>query len=727
MNTDTENELIVLARDRDMEAVEALWMQRIETDPPDLEELFQAARYLVSRNLQEQAGILLWSLVMSVAERGNMEAALPVAKRAACTAPTEKALREEILNLYRQTRAGALRLERILQDSNLLDTKDVEGALKYIDEFLRLQPGAYVVHRMSHSVGRVIGFEEDSYIIESDGSKFRHPPQQFFQWWSPLDADDFRAQLAFNGEKMRRLAEENPELLIRNLLASYRGSIDFKQLKVVLIPALVEQRNWSKWWTRAKTAVKQSPWINLSGGTQPTLTLRTAPAAYSETLLKHFNASANPFDKINVVLEYLSDLRAGGEHDAQLAIALGKRLIKQAETSDEPTALASLAAAAALRDAQTEAPDPSDQLADCLKRLPDPAGILAQLEKDDVARMVIERIRPVAPQQWPEIFAEAFPAASPRICDYIARELGNAGHEHLLLSAAETTAAMPDKYPLAYAWVWGRLISKGGPLADKISPVSATSILLHLMHRLARLPKHAKDRARSRRTLTRLRSIVGANSAKRLKELIAQTDSDQAARLHEAISDCDGLTGEMRHDLLGALRDAHPDTFAEKRNLWEDGNIYLSPEGYAKLHAALDKILNQDMRRNAKAIGVAAAKGDLRENWEYKAALEERDRLVERATRMREELDRAHVLSPSDVTADHATVGTSLRLLDTQTGAERGVTFLGPWDADIDRSVYSYLAPLSRNFMGKTIGDRVTVDLGDGATEYQIVTIEKTL
>jgi len=727
MNTKTENELIALARDRDMEAVEALWMQRIEADPPHLEELFEAARYLVSRNLQEQAGLLLWSLVMSVVERGDLEAALAVAKRAACIAPTEKNLREEVLNLYRRTRSGALRLERILQDSNLLETGDVKAALEYIDQFLHLQPGAYVVHRMSHSVGRVKGFEEDAYIIESDGSTFRHPPAQFFQWWSTLDAGDFRAQLAFDREKMRRLAEEDPEQLFRDLLASYRGSIDFKQLKAVLIPAVIEQRNWSKWWARAKIAVKRSPWIDLSSGAQPTLTLRSAPAGYSDMLLERLNASADPFDKIDIALEYLSDLRAGAEADPQLAVALGKHLIKLAETSDEPAALASLAAAAALRDAESDAPDPSDQLADCVKRIADPAGILPHIEKDDVARMTLERIRSIAPQQWPEIFAEAFPAASPRICDYIARELGNAGQEHLLFTAAETAAAMPDKHPLAYAWVWGRIIAGGGPLAEKINPVSATSMLLHLMHRLARLPRHAKNRAQARRTLTRLRNLVSANSAKRLKELIARTDPAQAARLHEAISDCDGLTAEMRHDLLDALRDAHPTTFVEKRNLWEDGNIYLSPEGYAKLQVALEKILNQDMRRNARAIGVAAAKGDLRENWEYKAALEERDRLVERATRMREELDRARVLSPSDVTGDHVTVGTSLRLRNTQTGAERRVTFLGPWDADIERNVYSYLAPLSRKFMGKRIGDRVTVDLGDGEAEYEVVAIEKAV
>jgi transcription elongation GreA/GreB family factor len=134
------------------------------------------------------------------------------------------------------------------------------------------------------------------------------------------------------------------------------------------------------------------------------------------------------------------------------------------------------------------------------------------------------------------------------------------------------------------------------------------------------------------------------------------------------------------------------------------------------------------MRKTAVAIGAAAAKGDLRENWEYKSALEERDRLVERATRVRDEFDRARVISPADISGDEVNVGTTIELRDMASGEELTVTFLGPWDADIENGVYSYFAPLSLRFMGRKAGDRVRATFGDRTeAEYEIRTIERAV
>ena len=724
MSSDSENPLIALARDRDLDAVESLWMERLEGEAPDLEELFHAARYLVSRHLEEHAGILLWSLITSVAERAAPRAALEVARRAVLMAPTEQNLREELFGLYKQVYAGALRLEQILEDSDLLHAADADAAVRFIEDYLHLQPGAYLVHRMSSSPGRVRGFEDDVYVIESDGAEFRHQPNHIFQWWAPFDASDFRAQLAFQPDVIRRLAEENPEGLMRTLLASYNNTIDFKQLKAALIPGVVAPAEWSKWWSRAKPAIKQSAWIELSGGTQPTLTLRKQAAGYSESFLARFRAARTTAEKTELVLEYLADLRAGAPPGGQLAATIGAELMRRAATAESAEALALLAAASALYTVAPGAPDPAAAIAERVAHVTDPADILARTEKDDLARMILEVIKSAAPQRWPELLAEAFPAASLRTCDWIARELNGAGHEHLFHTAAETAAATPDQAPLAFGWVWRYVLSAGGPLAEKINPVSASAGLLRLIHRLERLPKHAPDRAHSRRVLTKLRALISADNSRRMTTLIAQSSVAEAARLHEAVSSCDGLAGEVRHRLLDAIAGAHPEHFVEKQNIWEDGNIYLAAEGYARLHAALDKILNQDMRQNAMAIGAAAEKGDLRENWEYKSALEERDRLVERATRMRQEFDNARVLSPSDITTEHVTVGVTVRLRDLAAGNERSLTFLGPWDADIEQGVYSYLAPLSLGFMGKKLGDRITADLGAGPAEYEITAIE---
>ena len=726
-NAKPESELLALARARDFDGLETKWMERLEAENPDVEELFRVARYLVSRHFEEQAGILLWSLVASVSERQDAHAALAAAKRAAVTAPTEKNLREEVLAHYRQTCGDALRLDQVLTESRLLDTDDVEGALTFIEPFLHLQPGAYVIHRMSRRVGRVKGFEDGVYVIEAETSEYRHEPQHVFQYWDALEADGFRAQIVFEPDALRRLSQEDPERLLRLLLAGHNGHINFKNLKAVLIPAVIPQAQWSQWWATVKLALKRSPWIELSGGTQPTLTLRPQAADYREKLLERFSRTNNPFDKVDQVLAYLGEIQPGNEGDAELARDLGAALLKAARGADPAPALAMLAVAAALRKAVVAAPDPLEALTRRAAEITDAGDLMARIEKDGIARMVLEALRTTCPERWHELYAQALPAASLRMCDWIARELNKAGHQDRFNIAVEKATAMPDDYPLAFGWVWRRVLSEGGPVAEKLNPVSASVILLHLMHRLDRTPKHAANRAESRQVLGKLRNLVGANACERFRKLIERSSVADATRLHEAIMSCEGLTGEIRHELLDILREKHPEQFIEERNLWEDGNLYLTAEGYAKCHAALEKIINEDIQKNAVAIGTAAEKGDLRENWEYKAALEERDRLVERAGRIREQFSRARVLNPNDISGKEVNVGTSVRLRDTATGDERIVTFLGPWDSDIGNGVYSYLAPLSLRFMGKKLGERVRAALGDHEADYEIVAIEKAV
>ena len=57
--------------------------------------------------------------------------------------------------------------------------------------------------------------------------------------------------------------------------------------------------------------------------------------------------------------------------------------------------------------------------------------------------------------------------------------------------------------------------------------------------------------------------------------------------------------------------------------------------------AELDELLNVRVPENQRAIGEAAAHGDLSENAEYTAALEERDQLMRRAGRVRSEVESA--------------------------------------------------------------------------------------
>jgi transcription elongation factor GreA len=129
----------------------------------------------------------------------------------------------------------------------------------------------------------------------------------------------------------------------------------------------------------------------------------------------------------------------------------------------------------------------------------------------------------------------------------------------------------------------------------------------------------------------------------------------------------------------------------------------------------------------ADAIGRAASFGDLSENAEYTAALEERDRMTERANTLKAELDIARILPDDFADGDRVTIGSRIVARETDSGEERTLTFLGPWDVDVESGVYSYRAPLSQAFMGKPVGAIVPVEIDRVERRFEVISVESAL
>jgi hypothetical protein len=111
-------EFLALAREKAFDKPEVLWMQRLEKlSGTDLPELFAVAEYLVRKKHSDQAALLLWSLVQTVTEKGNLREALLVAARAAAIAPEAAALREELVALYRRFAPDVAELDQIVAAS----------------------------------------------------------------------------------------------------------------------------------------------------------------------------------------------------------------------------------------------------------------------------------------------------------------------------------------------------------------------------------------------------------------------------------------------------------------------------------------------------------------------------------------------------------------------------------------------------------------------------------
>jgi transcription elongation GreA/GreB family factor len=173
-----------------------------------------------------------------------------------------------------------------------------------------------------------------------------------------------------------------------------------------------------------------------------------------------------------------------------------------------------------------------------------------------------------------------------------------------------------------------------------------------------------------------------------------------------------------------------PDLLKEKQQyFWEDDNlIFTTRDGLRKLEAELDELLNVRVPENQRAIGAAAAHGDLSENAEYTAALEERDQLIRRAGRVRGEVESARLLEEAEIPVGLVSPGSRVELTEIDTDESRAYTILGPWDVDLEAGVISYTAPLVKGLLGCRPGDEARIVLPGGEEQrFKVLAVEPVL
>ena len=134
--------------------------------------------------------------------------------------------------------------------------------------------------------------------------------------------------------------------------------------------------------------------------------------------------------------------------------------------------------------------------------------------------------------------------------------------------------------------------------------------------------------------------------------------------------------------------------------------------------ARLTQELNVELPERIKA---AVELGDLRENADYKSALE-RQQFVQ--ARLNHLTNRLRELSNIDVDAiprDAAGFGSRLKVRETGSGDEYEYTITAGDFMDLEAGHISLASPLAKGLMGSQAGDEVTVELPAGERTFEVL------
>jgi transcription elongation GreA/GreB family factor len=139
-----------------------------------------------------------------------------------------------------------------------------------------------------------------------------------------------------------------------------------------------------------------------------------------------------------------------------------------------------------------------------------------------------------------------------------------------------------------------------------------------------------------------------------------------------------------------------------------DQVIWTTEEGYFKVKQRIQQIGTVDTVNNAKEIETARGHGDLRENAEFKASLERRDRLQSELKLLSDQLGQARIITAPDISTDEVGIGCVVQCENEQK-KKQTYTLLGPWDADPEKNILAFQSKLAQSMKGLSVGEQFQV------------------
>ena len=154
----------------------------------------------------------------------------------------------------------------------------------------------------------------------------------------------------------------------------------------------------------------------------------------------------------------------------------------------------------------------------------------------------------------------------------------------------------------------------------------------------------------------------------------------------------------------------------------EDGKRLLTQSGYEKLQSELEDLKVNARKEIAEKIKEARAQGDLSENAEYDAALDEQRDIEARIVEIETILKNSEVMEehPEDGSIN---IGSRVTIREAGTEDDMDIDIVGASEANSLKGRISNESPVGMALMHRHEGETVTVETPEGAIEYEIISV----
>lgn len=680
-----------------------IWEEYCYGDQPDGEEIVAVLESVKSSELAKSFGV-------------HVERILPLWRELKDRDYAHKALRlifdlettnsEELADLATEYLKNTHENDPLFNEKmrlvGLRNRERFQSAIRNFELLSHMKKGNFVFHTGGWGTGEII---DVSLVREELTLEFEYVigPQHFsfekaFKTLLPLPPDHFYSRRFGSPDALEKEARDNPSETIRLLLRDL-GPKSAAEIKEELCDLVIPADNWNRWWQTARSKLKKDTRIECPKELKDPFRLLAEDVPHEVALHKALEAKPNVNATIQMVYTFLRDFPEtlkNGEFRASL-----EARFKDVLTQEHLNESQKLQVLFFLEDLSVS--KIGDQIGALISDLKNGPEVVRSIDVMGFQKRALQQIKKLR-KDWQETYLDLlFTVEQNLLRDFILHELDIPQAKESLKKKLNSLLIHPLSSPEVFIWYFQKILDKKSklPFTDPEGQNRFFEGILIILDFLEQKPQH-RDLAK------KVISLLTADRYKIVRDIMGQSSLNEVKEYLLLSTKCSSLTDhdiKILHSLAEVVHPSLARLRKEKDQPLEDNLIWTTQEGYQRTQLRIQQIATVETVNNAREIESARALGDLRENAEFKAALERRDRLQSEVKFLSEQIGRARILTPEDVSTDEVTVGSVVHCRDSK-GEHLRFVLLGPWDADPENHILSFQSKLAQAMKGRSIGEK---------------------
>jgi transcription elongation GreA/GreB family factor len=582
-----------------------------------------------------------------------------------------------------------------------------------------LTPGSFCIHK-SWGFGQIeaLNFLINQITVNFKGKKGHTMQLQYAaESLQPITANHILAQIATDVNGVKRSAMEDAVGLMRAILCSYHGKATQDEIGELLVPEVFSEAEFKRWWESTKKALKKDGHFAIPTKKNDPIELRSEAVSRADELLAAFSTARRLKEQLTALEQISRSVGDFADPAAQL-----QPVISAVEAAAQKNLKLNTSQAFELVLARDEICEKVPAL-----KATDGAVAVAKLLRDEERRLadILPDI-PAAKQkrvvaEIPKAFGDTWPAKAlqliqrsnnTRIVGEIARLLIEERKGEELRKELDRLISEHSISTEILHWLCKE---RDGVLGDLLGPQVLSAILTAL----------ERDQFNEIKRGGKLHDLL-IEDRELIPDMLVGAEQEAVRDVMRKLILSPVFEELNKRSLLGRIIRIHPEMqsmLSGETSTEQKESLIVSWESLEKRKAEYEELINKKIPENTREISIARSYGDLRENFEFKAAKEMQRVLARRKIEMELALSRARGTSFENADSSQVSIGTMVTMKVAGTDTTETYSILGAWDSDPANGIISYLTAIGQALLGHKIGDEVELPTEHGTEKVVIVSI----